>query len=107
MLTTKDIKEIRECYANTFLSQKEKAKMYNVDRTTISRYVRDIKRERHRNFYKGKFLIALYDEKEILYNVFDNVYEMAKYLQRTENSLSRNKRLRHKYKWFNIKLIEV
>lgn len=111
-LTTKMIQEIRDKYENTYLNQTDLARMYKVSRSTIRRYIADIPKTKKKiEFYKTKYMIALYDENDNLFNIFDNVYEMAKNLKRTENSLgssvSRNKRIRHKKRWYNIKFIEI
>lgn len=117
-VTTKLMKEFAKMHCQGYLT-KEIAEKYGFSIWTISKYLTQAGYElkigaKQKNYYKDKYCIALYDESGCLYQLFNNPYQMADFLQTTPISCFGmiterriNGKLRYKGNWYRKALIEI
>lgn len=120
-ITTKTIKEFVRLYLTTDLTTYDIAEKFNISAESVRLClikagvkINRGKRNNYKKYYKDKYMIALYDMEDNLYRIFDNGYQLRKFLNKSSNAIYHmlnesfiNTKLRYKGKWYRKVLIEV
>lgn len=120
-ITTNTITEFVRLYLTTDLTTYDIAKKFNVSAEIVRFHLINNgvnlnrgKRNHYKKYYKDKYIIALYDMEDNLYRIFDNGYQLRKFLNISNNAVYhilspkfRDTKLRYKGNWYRKVLIEV
>ena len=120
-ISTKTIKEFLRLYLTTDLTTYDIAKKFNVSAEIVRLHLINNgvnlnrgKRNYYKKYYKDKYIIALYDMNNTLYQIFNNGYQLKNFLNISTNAVYHmlspkfiDTKLRYKGNWYRKVLIEV